>query len=179
MKNAIFLGLCLLAIPGIAYAQNIGANRYYKLTTRFLENENKCLEGNRLNPNSTLSGAAFMDNCQNVSGQLWKKIPVGNDYFRLTTRFLENENKCLEGNRLNPNSTLEGAAFMDNCQNVSGQLWKEIPVGNGYFRLTTRFLENENKCLEGNRLNPNSTLEGAAFMDNCQNVTGQFWRLKR
>jgi hypothetical protein len=42
--------------------------------------------------------------------------------------FLEKENKCLEGNKLSPRSTLRGAAFMDNCQNVSGQLWKFKPA---------------------------------------------------
>ena len=103
-------------------------NRFYKLTTMFLEKENKCLEGNRVARGSTLGGAAFMDNCQNVSGQLWKLVPAGNGYFRLKTQFLEKENKCLEGNRFAPTSTLKGAAFMDNCQNVSGQLWKFKPI---------------------------------------------------
>ncbi len=153
-------------------------NRFYKLTTMFLEGENKCLEGNKFAPNSTLKGAAFMDNCQNVSGQLWKLVPAGNGYFRMKTQFLEKENKCLEGNKFAPNSTLKGAAFMDNCQNVSGQLWKLVPARNGYFRLQTMFLEKENKCLEGNKFAPSSTLKGAAFMDNCQNVSGQLWKFK-
>lgn len=103
-------------------------NRFYKLTTMFLEKENKCLEGNRVRKGSTLGGAAFMDNCQNVSGQFWKLVPAGNGYFRMKTQFLEKENKCLEGNRFAPSSTLKGAAFMDNCQNVSGQLWKFKPI---------------------------------------------------
>ncbi|MDY6900426.1 MAG: carbohydrate-binding protein [Cyanobacteriota bacterium] len=153
-------------------------NRFYKLTTMFLERENKCLEGNRVARGSTLGGAAFMDKCQNVSGQFWKLVPAGNGYFRMKTQFLEKKNKCLEGNKLSPRSTLKGAAFMDNCQNVSGQLWKLVPAGNGYFRLKTMFLEKENKCLEGNRFAPSSTLKGAAFMDNCQNVSGQLWKFK-
>ncbi|MDE1462073.1 RICIN domain-containing protein [Spartinivicinus poritis] len=170
-----------MLLASIAIASSVSANdfgRYHKLTTMFLENENKCLEGNRVAPGSTLKGAAFMDTCQNVTGQRWKLIPVGGEYFKLTTQFLESENKCLEGNKVAPGSTLGGAAFMDTCQNVTGQLWKKIPVGNGYFKLTTKFLENENKCLEGNRHAPESTLGGAAFMDNCQSVTGQLWKFK-
>lgn len=160
---------------------NVSANefsRYQKLTTMFLENENKCLEGNRVAPGSTLDGAAFMDRCQNVSGQSWKLIPVNDGYFKLTTQFLESENMCLEGNKFDPSSTLKGAAFMDTCQNVTGQLWKKIPAENGYFKLTTKFLENENKCLEGNKVAPSSTLGGAAFMDDCQSVSGQLWKFK-
>ncbi|WP_044290981.1 hypothetical protein [Rivularia sp. PCC 7116] len=42
--------------------------------------------------------------------------------------FLEKENKCLGGNRVARGSTLKGAAFMDNCQNVSGQLGKFKPA---------------------------------------------------
>ncbi|MEM7555763.1 MAG: RICIN domain-containing protein, partial [Cyanobacteria bacterium P01_A01_bin.84] len=110
-----------------AIAAQPEANRFYKLTTKFLEKENKCLEGNKLARGSTLNGAAFMDNCQNVTGQLWKLVPAGNGYFRLQTKFLEKENKCLEGNKLARGSTLNGAAFMDNCQNVTGQLWKLVP----------------------------------------------------
>ncbi len=153
-------------------------NTYRKLTTLFLEKENKCFEGNKVARGSTLGGAAFMDDCQNVSGQSWKMIPTGGGYFRLTTQFLEKENKCLEGNKFASGSTLGGRAFMDNCQNVSGQLWKMIPTSNGYFRLTTMFLEKENKCLEGNKFDFRSTLGGGAFMDNCQNVSGQLWKFK-
>ncbi|MEO1761020.1 MAG: carbohydrate-binding protein [Cyanobacteria bacterium J06629_18] len=190
LRRALFSSAALISILGTGILTPSSAeairvkgskprpNRFYKLTTMFLEKENKCLEGNKLSPRSTLKGAAFMDNCQKVSGQSWKLVPVGNGYFRLKTQFLEKENKCFEGNKLSPRSTLKGAAFMDNCQNVSGQLWKLVPAGNGYFRLKTMFLEKENKCLEGNKLSPRSTLKGAAFMDNCQNVSGQLWKFK-
>jgi len=152
-------------------------DRYYRLQTMFLEDENKCFEGNRFAPDAVLGGAAFMDDCQNVTGQLWKFVDAGGGYYRLQTMFLEGEKKCLEGNRLAPGSVLDGAAFMDNCQNVTGQLWKFVDAGGGYYRLQTMFLEGENMCLEGNRLSPESVLQGAAFMDTCQNVTGQLWKL--
>ncbi|HRJ41542.1 MAG TPA: FG-GAP-like repeat-containing protein [Caldilineaceae bacterium] len=155
---------------------SIDTSKYYRLQTKFLEAENKCLEGNRLDPNSVLSGAAFMDTCQDVTGQFWKFVDAGNGYYRLQTKFLEAENRCLEGNRLDPNSVLGGAAFMDTCKDVTGQLWKVADAGEGYHRMQTKFLEAENKCLEGNRLDPNSVLSGAAFMDDCQDVLGQLWK---
>jgi len=154
------------------------SNTYYRLQTMFLENDDKCLEGNKLAETSTLKGAAFMDDCQNVSGQFWKFTDAGDGYFRLSTLFLKDEDRCFEGNKVDATSTLGGAAFMDSCQSVSGQLWKAVEDTSnaGYFRLQTKFLENDNKCLEGNLLASTSTLSGAAFMDNCQDVTGQLWK---
>ena len=175
-KVKISILASLLVVISGAAAQAETFSGYYKFQTQFLEKENKCLEGNKVAEGSTLEGAAFMDNCQNVTGQTWKFVPASDGYYRLQTQFLEKENKCLEGNKFDPSSTLKGAAFMDNCQNVTGQMWKPVDAGNGYYRLQTQFLEKENKCLEGNKFDPSSTLKGAAFMDNCQNVTGQMWK---
>ncbi len=47
-------------------------------TTLFLEAENKCYEGNSQAPEAVLAGAAFMDDCQDVTGQLWQLVPVAN-----------------------------------------------------------------------------------------------------
>ncbi len=174
-RTGLSLAAALFAATSTASAQN--PQGWYKLQTMFLEPQNKCLEGNKFASNSTLGGAAFMDTCQRVSGQLWKFEPAQNGYYRMKTMFQEPEGKCFEGNKFASGSTLGGAAFMDNCQNVSGQFWKLVPAGNGYYRLQTMFLEPENKCLEGNRVAPGSTLGGAAFMDTCQDVSGQFWKL--
>ncbi len=100
-----------------------------------------------------------------------QSLPSGE--FSLTTQFRKAEGECLEGNQIN--GALEGAAFMDSCQNVSGQLWRVIPAEGGYFRLTTQFREPFNECLEGNRLG--GDYGGAAFMATCQNVTGQLWSI--
>ena len=148
---------------------------YFKLTTQFRENENECLEGNQFN-GSVLNGAAFMDKCQDVSGQAWKVMPAENGYFKLTTQFRENENECLEGNQAD-GSVLSGVAFMDKCQDVDGQLWKATSADNGYVKLTTKFRENENECLEGNQID-GEVLSGAAFMDKCQDVSGQLWKFQ-
>jgi len=148
---------------------------YYRLQTMFQAPEGKCLEGNRYDRQSTLGGAAFMDDCQNVSGQLWEFLDQGNGYYKLTTMFQSPEGKCFEGNNLQQTSVLQGGAFLDDCQNVSGQFWKIVPEQDGYVRLQTMFLEPQNKCLEGNRFAPDAFLRGAAFMDDCQNVSGQLW----
>ena len=95
-------------------------------------------------------------------------------YFKLTTQFRESEDECLEGNQVK--GSMNGAAFMDKCQNVTGQLWKATPAGNGYFKLTTQFREGKDECLEGNQVK--GSMNGAAFMDKCQNVTGQLWKFK-
>lgn len=163
-----------------ASAATIGdTSGYYRLQTMFLAGESKCLEGNSVSDKSLLGGAAFQDDCQDVIGQYWKLVPEANGYYRLQTMFLEGQNKCLEGNQLAASAMLNGAAFMADCARVTGQLWKFVDAGNGYYRMQTMFLEGDNKCLEGNRLSPDAVLAGGAFMDNCQNVTGQFWQLVR
>lgn len=173
MKTLIAGLLTLAALP--AAAQDYPGT--YRLQTMFQAPEDKCFEGNRLAPESVLGGAAFMDTCQDVSGQIWKIESQGNGWYRLKTLF-QGDGKCLEGNRFDPGSPLRGAAFMDSCQNVSGQLWQIVPNGDGWVRLKTQF-QGAGKCLEGNRFSPDSTLGGGAFMDNCQNVSGQLWKFTR
>jgi len=123
---AIFAAVAGIACaPMAAQAQNLDG--WFKLQTMFQAPEGKCFEGNRFAPDATLGGAAFMDNCQNVSGQLWKFEDAGNGYYRMKTMFQEPEGKCFESNKVAAGATLGGASFMDNCQNVSGQLWQLIP----------------------------------------------------
>ena len=160
--------------PVVAPGFTPDAAAYYTLQTLFSEQVDECFEGNRFDPASTLEGAAFMDSCQNVTGQQWKFVPDVGGYYRMQTRFLEDEDKCLEGNQLDSSSTLGGAAFMDDCGNYSGQLWSIVPVGEGTFRLKTLF-QGETKCLEGNRVGANSTLGGGAFMAECGDFSGQIW----
>ena len=81
--------------------------------------------------------------------------------------FGEERNECLESNAMN-----NARSHMDSCQNVSGQAWKTIPEGAGYFRLTSMFREGHGECLESNQ--PNN---GGSHMDTCQNVSGQLWKV--
>ena len=173
MKMIATALLTCIALP--AAAQDFPGT--YRLQTMFQAPENKCFEGNRYAVESVLGGAAFMDTCQNVTGQLWQIQDQGDGWYRLKTLF-QGEGKCLEGNRFAPDATLRGGAFMDTCQNVSGQLWKLEPQGDGWYKMKTMF-QGDGKCLEGNRFAPDATLGGAAFMDNCQNVSGQLWKFAR
>ena len=150
------------------------ASEKYKLKTVF-RGEDECLEGNRIDGNSVLAGAAFQDKCQDVSGQQWTFTARADGYYTLRTEFL-GKDKCLEGNQV-AGSELGGAAFLDTCQEVTGQQWKLVKAGDNLYRLQTRFREKDGECLEGNRFAPESVLKGASFMDKCQNVTGQLWYL--
>jgi hypothetical protein len=89
---------------------------------------NECLEGNA--PESgTMNGAAFMDDCQDVSGQLWRFTPTQHDgFYRLQTAW-RGEGECLEANGRG-SQVHGGAAFMDTCQDVTGQYWRVVPAGN-------------------------------------------------
>lgn len=141
---------------------------YVRLTTMFRESASECLAGG-----SSGTGTTYMDRCQNAPGQIWRVIDQGNGYFHLTTQLRENAGECLEGNQLN-GTAWNGASFMTGCQNASGQLWKAVDQGNGYFRLTTMFREGANECLEGREIN-GGPKKGAAYMESCQNVSSQLW----
>jgi hypothetical protein len=86
MKRAAFMlsvvpaGLFAMLFSAAAHAQTAQpqmpvAGRWYKLQTAF-RGAGECLEGNQ-SSSPVHGGAAFMDRCQNVSGQLWSLLPVG------------------------------------------------------------------------------------------------------
>ena len=149
---------------------------YYKLQTLLSEGRGECLESNSLTTGATLDGATFMDTCADVTGQLWKLVPLGDGYVQLQSMLSEGRGECLEGNAVAATSTLEGASFMSPCGNFTGQAWKIYPNGN-HFQLQTQDAESRNECLEGNAVGATSTLGGASFMSTCDNVTGQLWKL--
>ncbi len=154
-----------------SFSAELDFSGQYRLQTQF-RGHSECLEGNQ-SASPVHGGAAFMDRCQNVSGQIWNIEPAGNGYYRLKTQF-RGARECLEGNQA-ASQVHGGAAFMDRCQNVSGQLWQIEPVDGGFVRLKTQF-RGANECLEGNQ-SASPVHNGAAFMDRCQNVSGQLWRL--
>ena len=105
-------------------AANVG---WYRLKSKDQGN-NKCLEANGKD-SPVHGGAAFMDDCKNVSGQLWRLDLVssanGDHIYRLRSMSGGN-NFSLEGNK--PGGSKGGNAFMDNTQNVSGQMWRLVPT---------------------------------------------------
>ena len=89
---------------------------------------NKCLESNGKESN-VKGGAAFMDDCKNASGQLWRLDLVssnnGDHLYRLRSKLHQN-NQALEGNKQGGDKG--GNSFMNDTQNVSGQMWRLVPV---------------------------------------------------
>ncbi len=165
------------SLQGTANGQQTNQQpQYYFLTTMAMENQGKVLEGNKVEPNRPLQGATHMTKKGPYSGQLWRVIPAGNGYFYLTTMWVEKDGLVLEGNKVGPNSFLKGASHMTRKTGQTGQLWKSIPAGNGYFYLTTKFLEKSGQVLEGNDVGPRHFLGGASFLTRKYGATGQLWR---
>lgn len=100
---------------------------WYRLKSKD-QGANKCLEANGKD-SPVHGGAAFMDDCKNVSGQLWRLELVsstnGDHLYRLRS-MSGDKNFSLEGNKIG--GSKGGNAFMDNTQNVSGQMWRLVPV---------------------------------------------------
>lgn len=166
-------------LPGALNPEPVVAtDRYYRLKNLRTEADGKCLEGNQVVQGATLNGAAFMSTCSGANGQAFRFIAIGNGYYRMTNRFLEQQSKCLEGNQY-PAGYLGGASFMDNCQNVTGQFWKVIAQGgHAYMQMTTAFREGAKECFTGNPVGASYPLGGSAYMSSCQNLASQLWRLE-
>jgi hypothetical protein len=121
---AVIVSTVLFAFANASFgAAPVDTNKWYRLKTQF-RGDGECLEGNQ-GASPVHGGAAFMDTCQNVSGQLWKLEPADNGHYRLKTQF-RGDGECFEGNQ-GASPVHGGAAFMDKCQNVSGQLWLLVP----------------------------------------------------
>jgi hypothetical protein len=174
MSNLLKIG-CLITvitatlIPNVAAAQ-VFPDKLFQLTTQFREGSNECLIANS---NGT---SASMITCANHLGQWWKATPAGDGYFKLTNQASQSKKECLESGVNGPDVRKRVGAYMYSCKNESGQLWKATPTGNGYFKLTSKFRENANECLEGNQ--KSGSKGGVTFMDSCQNVSGQLWKIK-
>lgn len=99
-----------------------------------------------------------------------------NTHYRLQNLLTENENLCLEGNH--PDSDyLQGGAFLDRCQVVSGQAWMLAALGGSRFKITNAYLASAGLCLDSN--NPeNQQAEGRAYMSACTDLASQNWLLR-
>lgn len=76
-------------------------------------------------------GGAKMAPCAAAPAQQWHVAASDLDYYYRLQNVTGGPDACLEGNRVAPGSFLEGAAFLDRCANVSGQLWRiggAVPV---------------------------------------------------
>lgn len=102
---------------------------YHWLQTLELRAGGLCLDGNNVSDEAMLGGAALLGECQAAAGQAWRLTVADTDgYYRLQTLALVAEDQCLESGNADPARFLGGAAHMTACQDVSGQLWKLVPV---------------------------------------------------
>ncbi len=159
-------------------AELTASGTWFELRSNPTGDAERCLESNGVgDPDAMLGGASFLDACTGVSGQVWHLIAAEDGYHQLQSQLHEAAGKCLEGNSVGTDSFLGGASFMDDCANVTGQMWRLVPVREGTYRLVTKFLESEDKCLEGNTISDTAVLGGAAFQDDCKDVNGQLWQV--
>lgn len=130
---------------------------YYQLQTPEMEKSNSCLT--RTNNNGISS-----EPCGRLNNTAFKIRHKGNGYFEL----FDGDGKCIEGNS---GTSRDKAALMTNC-GFTGQAWRLISRGNGYYKLTNQFLENSNRCLEYDME------AGVAMMKPCSNFEPeQLWKL--
>ncbi|QLF93180.1 AbfB domain-containing protein [Pseudomonas sp. ABC1] len=180
-KSSLLGGLALAVVipfsmPVSAQAQADGS---FKLVTMFLEKEGKCFDG------GTPEGIASQTDCATAKAPRWRAIAVSGgkkaNTFQLAS--VDAPGKCLEGARgVMEDHHNGGAAYLTTCGAYTGQYWHTTDNNGEYFRLRNEYADdnsasNGQRCLEGNRLDPNSVLAGASFMDTCQNVSGQFFRV--
>jgi hypothetical protein len=152
--------LALLVLPTPSLAQSPDPNFYYKLSTQF--------RGTGM-PMDVFNGGpknnqARLDTDQNVTGQNWRFVPVGDGSYRLMTEF-RGPGMCLDINP--PTNQPELRA----CGNFTGQFWQIVPADNS-IRLTTTF-RGPNMCLDIDPATNQPELRP------CGNYTGQFWMLAR
>ena len=100
--------------------------------------------------------------------------PNFKDYYYLRTEFTGDE-LSLESNGAK-STYMDGAAFMSSQKGASGTMWKFVadPQNPGWYKLKSKD-QGDGKCLEAN--SAGGVKGGRSFMNDCQNVTGQSWRL--
>jgi hypothetical protein len=186
MKNLkVILLMMGIALSLQSYAQekgvafSAGDQGYFYLRT--LQHGDKL----SLESNGALSpfkdGSSFMSAQKRASGTMWQFVPVAGQagWYHLQSKGA-GKSKCLEANNPVTGSAKGGSSFMDNCGNVTGQLWKLelVSSNNGdYIYRLRSYAHGNDRSLEGNK--PDGSRTGITFMDTTQDVTGQKWRLVR
>jgi len=175
----MFFGLTLQSFAqdrGVSFSPNYKG--YYYLRTQFT-GDALSLESNG-SKSDFLNGSSFMSSQKGATGTMWQLVPDAKNkgWYRLKSKDQGND-KCLEANT-EDGSKKGGRSFMDNCKDVTGQLWRLDLVsstnGNHIYRLRT-MLHGDTYSLEGNKVENKSEHSGNAFMDKTRNVTGQMWKL--
>jgi len=110
--------LCALSSFWMVSAINLGEVRadqvWFSLRSIAPDGTSRCLEGNDPAHGSVLSGAAFADLCQRVTGQSWAIRPLADGHFQLQTAYL-GRTHCLLPSRGDRDALPRGTAMMRSC----------------------------------------------------------------
>lgn len=164
--------------PGVAFSPD-DKGYFYLRTVR--HGDKLSLESNgALSPFK--DGSAFMSAQKRATGTMWQFVPVeGQDGWYHMKSKGAGTGKCLEANNPVTGSAKGGSSFMDNCSNVTGQLWQlelisDEDSDDNIYRIRS-YAHGDVRSLEGN--SPDGSRTGITFMDTTQDVSGQQWRLVR
>lgn len=102
--------------------------------------------------------------------------PSALSYVRLQMIGPQGSPRCLEANHLSSDSVLQGASFLDYCQNVSGQYWHAQPKGESGFLLFSEF-HGSLRCLSINDGQVADIPANTPFMAPCGEGAAVFYAL--
>src|SRR5262245_58408166 len=161
-QRSLLLSVLLLWCASPSLAQDPDPNFFYRLSTQF-RGTDMSLDVFNGGPKNNMTR---LERFQDVSGQYWRFVPVGDGSFRLTTMF-RGSGMCLDIFNGGPNNN---QPHLQPCQNFSGQFWNIKTDGN-WVRLTTKF-RGPGMCLD---IFNGGADDNQPHLQTCANVSGQFW----
>lgn len=163
------LCVLLLLVPGAALAESSPLDTF-ALSSLFVEPEGQCLDANP-------GGSSIQTPCDYNEAQYWRALAAADgSHFQLTTE--ATPGLCLTalpGTVGAPGAG--GGARMAACADDPAQQWLFTDSSVEYHYRLQNFAGGIDFCLEGNRVATGSFLDGAAFLDSCNDVSGQLWRV--
>lgn len=148
----------------------------YHLKTVFRAPEGECFKGNI--EGRVLGGHSYMAPCDPgvESDQTWFVAIADEEKGAvLLVNYGQGQPVCLTVDMDDPLYGVRLAECARDEQKLRTQVFllKEIE-GQRVTRIKN-LATGDDRCLEGNRFAPDAVMGGAAFMDTCQDVTGQIW----
>jgi len=169
--------LCGLVTIFILGASDARAEQFFALQTIASQPHSKCLEANRIDPNSVLNGATLLDRCQSVTGQFWTAKPIGEEWFQLHARTFS-DSRCLLINTGEVDSIPEGTPYMGDCNEKARFKIKKVDGHSGKgFQLKTLLADRE-VCLASDANAVNTTAYVPVSTEPCdENGADQLWTI--
>lgn len=143
------------------------------LTTMWREGEGECLTIGQGRYGLQTGASVGMAPCSRSAEQRWIAVPLQESMV-----FLRNSESgqalCLTLTMASEDEAPQDWPItMEPCAEAPGQIWQILQQDNGYFRLSSPVM-GSSMCLEGAAPNV-EVQDGASFMYECQDVSGQFW----